>query len=230
MGIDWSAFEGGDWQRVRGDKARRYVNKKTGVVISRRQFLQHYGKAQAFGTLEKRAKYYSKSDKQLLRPARGRKSALRVIESEKTAIAARRRLERQEKAADKKIEKELKRKRRTPKKISVSNFKKGKISRNIELDVDYSEIERVRLEAKKSGIVFGYLVGANMITEMGEDRTFTTIKLRSISKSFKREEFDSMLETVQQMSYATLVSLFVHLSLSIDVARKRNNWKGGHKK
>lgn len=229
MGINWATFDGSDWRRVPG-KARRYINVKTGETISRRQFLQHYGKARPFGSLEKRAKYYASREEQLLRPARGRKSGLRLSEADKIVEVSKRKRIKKEKLADEKIARELKKKRKPPKKITISNFKKGKISRNIELPIDYNAIEQVRQEAEDSKIVFGYLVGANLITEEGEDRTFTACKLRSIRKKFTFVEYEAMIERCNEISYARLVSLFVHLSLGIEIARKRNKWKGGKRK
>ena len=210
--MKWGDFRATDWKRIPGG-ARRYVNAKTGDEISRRQYLQHYGGATAYGTLEKRAKHLSKTEKQLLRPARGRKSALRLSETEKIVEYNKRKVNKREAEADKKIARELSKKRRAPKKITIDNFKRGKISRNVVLPIEFEPIEAVRQEAEDSKLVFGYMVGANLITSEGEDRTFVAIKLRSISKKFTERDYQNLLDKANEISYAKLVSFFVHLYL-----------------
>jgi hypothetical protein len=224
MAIDWGRYQRGDW-RMQSGKSKRYINRQTGEEISRRQFDQHYGSAAAYGTIDKRAKYNAAQGKNLLRPARGRSSALKLTEAEKIVERSKRKVQKAEKLADKKINSEINKKRHALKRITLSNFKTGKISRNIELPVEYDAIVETIRSARDSKIVFGYFVGANLITDMGEDRTFTATRLRSISMGFTREEFDDMIDEAMGLTYARLVSLFVHLSLKIEVARSRNKWR-----
>jgi hypothetical protein len=222
---------GSDWRRVPG-KARRYKNAKTGEEISRRQFVQRFGKARSFGTLEKRARFNRQQNEAeaLLHPARGRKKATHLTGGEREAELGRRRVARKESAADKKIARIQAKRKSYPQTISIRSFKKGRLSREIELPIAYEPIEEVRQAAARSKIVWGYFVGVNLITTMGELRRYVPHGMQHINKVFKELSYQKMMEHAQSLSYATIVSLFIHLSLLEEIAQKRNGWKKrGHR-
>lgn len=216
---------GSDWQRVPG-KSRRYRNVRTGEEISRRQFLQRYGGARAYGTLEKKAKINRQrfGEETLLRPARGRTKATQLTGAERQVEINRRKVIAREKAADEKIARAKAKTHRVPTKITLRNFHRSKISRMVELPISYEAIEQVRQAAAASGIVWGYIVGANILTDMGERRTFFSQKMQHIHKVYPRSKYDDMLATLANRAYKNIVSLFIMLYLLEAVAEKRNGW------
>jgi hypothetical protein len=213
MAVDFSKFEGGDFKRVPG-ATRSYVNTKTGDVISRRQFDQHYGAARAFGTLEKKAKIKSSEDNAILRPARGRTDARKLSASEKIVEANRRKLEAQEAAAQKRIDKELTKKHVIPKKITIKNLRPGHISRafTVSISEGHDGLESLRREGKSSGKVFSYIVGGNLINDLtGGLRTYTQFAGRYIGDPYTLDDFKELVEHCRKLQYATLVSFYIRL-------------------
>lgn len=226
-GIPWGKYERSDWRRLPGT-SRRYVSVlNPDVTISRRQFDEHYGAAASFGTYEKKAREKAKEPEALLRPARGRTSARKLSPSEREAEINRRKVAQQERRTEEKISARRGKHYRYPKQITLRNFKRGQIFRVIELPVSYEAVESVRASAAKSRLIFGYLVGANMVDDRtGAPRVFSAFGLRDINYSFSQADFTNLLKKAKEKSYASLVSLFIHLTLKEDTARSRNAWKG----
>lgn len=226
MAIDWGKWSRADWTREPGS-ARKYKNKKTGEIISRHNYDVHYGSLKGLKGYRQKAQLNRRQNPEaILRPAPGRKKASALKGKEKREEIARRQREAKEAAAQRKIQSQWKRKYAVPKKIDLRNFRPGKISRVIELPIAYQPIEDVRQEAQRSGIVFAYMVGANLITEEGEERTIMESGLNHISVRFTKDRYADFIDRLMGISYAQLVSLFIHLSLKLEVARKRNKWKG----
>ncbi len=220
-GIDWRAWERSDWRRVPGG-SRRYRNVHTGVEISRRQFDEHYGSAAAFRTYERKAAHKAAELEAPLRPARGRKSARKLIgKAREEEILARREAALQKRIAEITTRKHLRRPR-TLTNISGSNFKRGSIGRHFELPVDYVAIESFRQQVKSWGHAFGYFVGVNFIdTRSGETGSFSGFKLRSISKPFTIDDMRSLIAEAEEKDYIEVYSCFMYVALDINYARRR---------
>lgn len=225
-GIPWGKYDRSDWRRVPGASRRYVLVGNPDITISRRQYDEHYGAAVPYGTYEKKAKHKSQEREAPLRPARGRTSALKLKESEKEAEIGRRRVTAKETATQKRIDRERGKAHKYPKSIDLRTFKKGKISRTIELPVMYEAVESVRSAAAKSRIVFGYYVGANMIDlKSGERISFAAFAMRDINMAFKPSDFTKLIKKAQEKTYAELISLWIHVKLKSAVAVDRNGWK-----
>lgn len=215
-----------NWQRVPG-ASRRYINKQTGETISRHEYDRRFGSLREFSTYRAKAAQSKRVNPEaVLRPAKGRKKATHLKgEARRAEVEARQRAAR-EAEAERKIQKQWHRHFTVPSKIDLRNFRRGKLGRNIELPIKYAPVEQVRQAAQKSGVVFAYMVGANLITDQGEERTISFFTSRHISMRFTPEDYSDGIEKALRITYAKLVSLFIHLSLKIEIARKRNDWKG----
>lgn len=228
-GIPWGKYDRADWRRSPGASRRYYLVSHPNTTISRRQYDEHYGAARPYGTYEKKAKLKSQEREAILRPARGRTSALKLKESEKEAEIGRRRVVSKDAATQKRIDRERSKAHKYPRSVDLRTFKKGKISRTIELPVMYAAVESVRAAAAKSRIVFGYYVGANMIDiKSGERISFAAFSLRDINMVFKPADFDKLIKKAQEKTYAELISLWIHIKLKSAVAIDRNGWKKKH--
>ncbi len=221
MTIHWRDWARGDWKRAPG-KARNYVNTKTGAQISRRQYDEHYGSAAAFRTYERKAAHKAAESEAPLRPARGRKSALKLPQKERERIA----LERREAVAQKKIDKAINRsqarKPRTPKSLTSKNFPTKRLGRAFELPIEYAEIEGFRQKAAAWGNARGYFVGANFIdTRTGDTGSFAMSQLRSMRKAFSEVDFDNLLRAIAAKDYIEAFSAFMYVALKIEYARRR---------
>lgn len=217
-GIPWGKYERSDWQRVPGG-ARRYFNvQNPSVTISRRQYDEHYGSAVFQGTYEKKARL-NKSPEQLLRPARGRSSALRLSPFERIAELNERKVKQQEIQQDKLIEKLQAKKTRTPRKITLKNFKRNHAIRKIRTGVSQTEIEGVRKAAQQSRIVFGYWVGLEMVSERdGKIKSVSLFSQRGIKTPFTEKDMQDAMNRVMEKSYATLTGMFIALHLTKSAA------------
>lgn len=226
-GIPWGKYEREDWVRVPGAQRRYRLRSSPNITISRRQFDEHYGAVRAYGTNEKKAKHKSAEPEAILRPARGRKSALKIAPAAKEAEINRRRVIAKEAATEKKIQAGRNKVYKYPKSIDLRTFKRGKIHRTIELPVDYDAVENTRQAAAKSRIIFGYYVGVNMIdTRNGQKIAFAGFSLRDINMKFTQRDFNKLIEKAKEKTYAELVSLWIHLTLKSKIATDRNAWKG----
>jgi hypothetical protein len=224
-GIPFGKYERSDWRRVPGAQRRYALVSDPSVTISRRQFDEHYGAAVPYGTYEKKTKLKSKEREALLRPARGRTSALKLSPAEKEAELGRRRVAAKEAATEKKVARGRAKQYRYPTKIDLRNFPKGRIYRTFELPVSYDAIVTVREAAERSRIVFGYYVGANLIDRDGELRSIAQFSLRDIKMKYTELDFEKLMKKVQEKDYAQLISLWIHLKLKEEIAIKRNGWK-----
>lgn len=225
--IPWGKYDRSDWRRVPGASRRYSLVQNPSITISRRQYDEHYGTARAFGTYEKKAKHKSNEREALLRPARGRTSARKLSQAEQEVEINKRKAQKQDTAMQRRIISERNKAHKYPTKINLRNFKKGKISRTIELPVSYEAVETVRKAAADSGLVFGYYVGANMVdTRSNKKISFAAFGLRDISMKFKERDFTRLMEKCKEKSYAELVSLWIHIKLKSAIAEKRNYWKG----
>lgn len=213
--VQWGKFTKSDW-KPEGGKSRNFVNKKTGEVISRRQYDKHYGAIRAFGSYEEKAKHFKdiQGGAQLLKPARGRKSKIKALgEERERAIQDRRKLQ-QQIAADRKIQRASRRHPKPPQRITRRSFKPNHRTRAYELPINYDAVVSTINAGRRSGLVFGYLVGVNLIDMRdGSPRTYTYGTLRHINKAFTQGDYEKMLDEVSLFTYAVPVSLFVRFKL-----------------
>jgi hypothetical protein len=231
-GIPWGKYDRSDWERVPKGQAGFSATARTfrlkqrhDVVISRRQFDENYGSASFFGTYEKKAKRNESNALQLLRPARGRKSALKLSPVERESEIGKRKVIKQETQQEKLIRRLSNKKPRTPQKITLKNFQKNKLIRRIRTGVDVDEIERLRYEASKSKIVFGYWVGLEMVSERdGQMKTPSLFSQRDIQLPFTDLDMDNALDVALSKSYAELTGMFIAFHLT-KAAAKRNGVK-----
>lgn len=218
-GIPWGKYERGDWIRIPGG-SRRYRNlRNPDITISRRQFDEHYGSASLFGTYEKKAKKNAGSNTQLLRPARGRKSALKLSAAEKEKELGRRKVVQAESKQQHLINRLVDKKNTIPKTISLRNFSKGKQIRKFRTPVDKEAIETIRAAGARSRIIFGYWVGLEMVSERdGQIKTPSLFSQRDINEPFTDEDFEAALQYAATKTYATLTGMWIALHLKRDAA------------
>ena len=217
------------WRRLPGS-ARQYQNIKSGEIISRREYSKRTSaNIKLHGSFEKLAAFNAKTNRaaQLLKPAKGRSSAVKLAPELKRAEIQKREAEITEHRAHKKIQRALQRHPRTPKRVTVSSFKRHHISRGYDLPISYSAIEEAREVAARSGIVFAYYVGGTIIdNRSGEVMTPTYIASRYIKSKFKADEYHDMIEWLMSKSYATLVGLWIRFRMDTTIAQKKNGWRG----
>ncbi len=213
-----------EWRRVPG-KARNYVNSRTGEVISRRQYDKLEGtlSKQGFKSYEQKAKVAKRNEgiEQLAKPARGRtKLKEKEPEIRRTALAARVEQE-QHKKLSKLEQREIKRKARTPKSISLKNFKKGALGRTFRVDLDPGALADFISAAASYKGAFGYLLGIEFIdTRSGKVGASALTHLRAFNKPFTNSDWDTYEEWILEHLYAEATFAYVYVSLKIEVARK----------
>lgn len=220
-GIPWGRYDKSDWVRVPG-AARRFRNlKNPNVTISRRQFDEHYGAVSFFGTNEKKARVNAQSALQLLRPARGRKSALKLTPAEKESEINRRRVIAQEIKQQKLTERLTTKHNRLPQKITLRNFRKGTQIRKFRTDVNREQIEGLRIAAQQSRIVLSYWVGLEMVSDRdGQLKSVSLFPQREISMSFTQRDMIKAMEKAREKSYAQLTGMFIAFHLTYQAAKK----------
>lgn len=213
------------WIPLKGSKTREFINEATGQVLSRRQFDKLRG---IF--YEQKAAENKKKDEaaQLLRPAKGRKSARKAAEPEK----AKRVIEaRATKAKAKKIHR---------KKITRNLLTPGNMGERIEFETydDYVEAWQ-EMQRIKSDIA-GYGLGINMVdTRTGRVLNSTVFHLMTPTTFIDEDEFESEMQAeLESKLYAEFLSYFMHVAFSRVYAAdklarlgdKRRNHKPGRKR
>jgi hypothetical protein len=183
------------WVRVPG---RKFENLKTGEVVTRHAYdkmrgIEHHKKAKKNRAIEGRAE-------QLLKPARGRSSARRVIGEAREKEKARRLVIREELENNKRRNKLIKSAmRKKYRKYSKLNIKAGSPSRIYSVPLDLEAIQEVVLMGRKSNKIFGYTVGVDAIMESsdrGVDKgAWTVIPGRYIEDDFTESDFEELLES-----------------------------------
>jgi hypothetical protein len=220
-GIPWGKYEREDWLRVPGGARRFALRSNPAIQISRRQYDEHYGSARVYGTYERKAKSKSAEPEQILRPARGRSSALKKTPAEKVVEANRRRVARGEAQREKLIAKLTHQKVSTNKTISLKNFPKGTQIRKFATAVAHAPIEALRFAGEKSRVVFGYWVGLTMVSERDNQRKDVSLfTQRDIKWAFSEADFQKAIEKAQEKSYATLVGMWIAMHLTRAAAIK----------
>lgn len=209
----YAKFDRTDWVRVPG-KARQYRNILNNTIISRRQFDEHYGAVAAYGTNEKKAKYKAREPEALLRPARGRKSALKKSTEEKIRELGIRRIKKEENDADKLVEKFRTKKIRAPHTFTLKNFRRGTSSRRFAVPPSQPEIETIRQGAAKSRIIFSYLVGLMFVDAHGKLKAVSQFSARDIETPYSARDFEQALDIAKnKSSYKSWAGMWMQVIL-----------------
>lgn len=224
-GIPWGKYDRTEWERIPGGARRYRLKQRHDITISRRQYDEHYGSAVQYGTYERKAKSQA-GPKQLLKPARGRTSALKLTPAEQEAELGRRRVVKQETAQQRKVAALRSKSNRLPQNITLRNFAKGKQIRKFRTGINRDEIENIRIAAEKSHLIFGYWVGLELVSERdGQIKTPSLFFQRDIKMSFTERDFREALAKAQQLSYATLTGMWIALHLTRAAAIKHGGRK-----
>lgn len=229
-----------DYVRVPGPQ-RYYQHITTGEKITRRQYdklagIQYERKAHANKTINESL--------QVLRPARGRKSALKTSKFEQQIISEARLDEKRRKEAKRRIEKKErqqvrkaqhnKTKTRRVRGISVQSLKKG--SMGVRRDFDTYEqylilLESarklyVRFDGNRERAVFGYAIGVRGYdTESPRELGAFLMRLQYIDKTISRDDLLSLLSDFEESKpYFQVVNFFIHFAFNKSYAL----WKRDH--
>lgn len=212
-----------------GGTSRNYLNLGTGEVISRRQYLKQT-QGTSFEEIARKNKALN-PELSALRPAKGRKSALKS-EAAKMIAEARLEAERRKKEiadakkAEKKKLKEIERavsKKVRSKKVTKALLKPGKMGVRVAFG-DYDRYLGIMKEAQDIGVVFSYSVGAVLRDEeTGDERDAIIFGQRIIRDVIPQEElFRQTMAFMESKTYGLVfVHWFVHLSYAKAYAKAK---------
>lgn len=228
------------YTRVTGTSAR--IRTPLGDEISQRQYrkivrsvstLTPYSGTKKVITNEALAKFNREIDleKQLARPARGRKGLSKVSEKQRESIVKKRLI----KKLTKELGKERAKERRKIVTLRNSAIKKatGKKAKKFSLNMlrpgrlafqtpfyTYDELIQLIADAKKSGKVFAFTVGINGIDERtGESRTPVLGGLMDLNLKYPESRLnDATDEFMNEHLYMVFLSWYVHFSFKKDYA------------
>lgn len=212
-----------------GGKSRRYLDTKTGETISRRA----YQKITQGLSFEEKAAFNRAQDAttSILRPARGRKSALKGTATEKNIIAEARleaakrqreiaKAEKERKAVARKIARVTGRKTKR-RKITKKLLKPGSFGARVSFD-DYDEYLAILNEARQTGVIFSYglgMVGVNENT--GQDLGITVFRMTFLGDTIPRDEFEyEMSAALEERAYFMFAHYFMHLAFKKEYAQQ----------
>jgi hypothetical protein len=221
------------FQRIPG-KQKRVLDKQTGKEYSRRQFDKEFGKLKTQGvkSYEELARYNKGQEgkAQLLKPAKGRASALKLPAEKKREVLAQRVETQTEKRLQNKIQKEESKKLRTPKSLSLKNFKPGKMGRRFNVPFDLITINEFINTAAKFKGSYGYTVGFIFVdTKTGAKGGVTLIRLRDLKMPYELDEFEEMLNYIEERNYIHPLNAVVYIALKQQVAESYANTRKGFK-
>lgn len=209
--------------------ARRYLDNITGKEVSRRTY-QEYMRAGM--TNEQLASINARENPLLAaaRPAKGRKSILKLSQLERETIAQARiedKIRRAEIAAENKAQKEAEKllaKRANKKKkprIKITNrlLKAGKMGRRVPFD-SYDDYVLMFNEAKALGTIAFYGLGADGYHEnTGKAVSITVFPLRTFTKPVSRKEFNEEMDNeIGERTYFIFDNYFMHLAFKKEYA------------
>lgn len=225
-----------------GGTARRYLNTATGEILSRRKYDETVRGRMSYEAIAKANKEKDELA-QLARPARKRSSIQKLAPEIKAEIAKARQ---EDKRAREKLEKQLKeelklnrlierkknKKVRTPK-FSPRLLRPGTLSRRIPFS-EYSQLVELFNGAKKSKVVFGYMVGiAGVDSRTGKELDAMLMPaLRGLDRVISEGDFDDSVEIfLNEKLYFIPLHFFVHFSFTREYAKKVAQkagivWKG----
>ena len=201
-----------------GGKSRNFKNIKTGEIISRRQYDKKFGSLAktGFKTYEDKARAAKIIDerKQLLRPARGRKSF---------KIAGKTPSEIEHEIVERKIKNNIK---HIPE-PNIKNVKlaRGKKSSTVRCDWSFEEIKKVISQINKmpESKMWAYLIGAHCIDDSGNTKDVSLLPSMHFQETFGEREWESMNDKLGKLHYGTgltPVKAWVRMSFDADYAYK----------
>lgn len=218
-----------------GGSARNYLNLETGEIISRRQY-QNLSEGISF---EQKAAANKAADEfeQLARPAKGRRSVVKLApEFKKEVVKARKEKKQEEIEAEKARKEQAARKRKVDralakkvhqKKIREQLLKAGNMGARIAFN-DYAgylqALKELRAMGKK---VFGYSLGITYVitderAEAGEERNVTVFTLTSPKTKYSEEEFEDTMESdIDERQYMQPAHYWMHIAFGVDYAREK---------
>lgn len=227
--IELAMFEKSDYKFL-GGKSQRYQNVKTGETISRRAFDKSSGKL-SYEDLAK-INWDIAPDRQILRPAKGRKSGQKLdaiaaqneakkrLEN-KTREAARQKALKEQRELARKIEAK-KRKKVITQKITKSSLTPGKISKSIKF-LYYQQYLDLWAQGKKLGIdvIFAYQIGVEGISnDTGEIQMFDAMNARDFDKPLTEDSFISKVEFRIEKASQSAGFIFTNYYMRFLFARK----------
>ena len=192
------------WKRTSG---RRFENKNTGEIISRRQYDKRFGALakEGFKSYEQKARANltkGGSVNQILKPARGRLK-FRGAEHEREREAARRTREKNEIATARKAMREINKsktkKYKKLKSINNNSFKPGVKSRKFAVELSYDAINDFLNVARRNKNLFAYAVGVDFIDlSDGVRGSMYVIKTRVMSYPFTEADIDAIEDKMRE--------------------------------
>lgn len=223
------------WKLLPG--AKRAVNIETGENISRRQ----YDKIRRGTDLsnEKLAQLNRVTNPQLseLRPARGRKSALKASPTEQALIAEARQEDRQRrkelaaeekkrKADERELARRLNRPKRKLRKVTAGLLKPGHKAARIPFDT-YEEYLQLFDQAKRGGKVIFYGLGVQGHHEnTGAELDITVFTMRTLDRPVSEDDFDgAMFDVLENYAYFVFENYWMHLAFKREVYEARAKFK-----
>lgn len=213
---------------------RQYRNTATGEVISRRQYLKTI---RAGLSNEKFAQLNAITNEELSvsRPARGRKSLLKIGETERKQIAAARiedKRRREELAIQQRKDRELNKllkKRATKKPVSRKHItgrllKAGHMGARIPFQT-YEDYVEMFHEAVRSKKVMFYGLGMQGYHEnTGKELDITVFTMRTFTRPLPEDEFYAhMEEAMEEHSYFVFNNYWMHLAFKKEYATEKAN-------
>ncbi len=207
-------------------KANQYIDLETGEILSRRQYDKRYGKLakEGFTSYEQKAKANKQKDelKQLERPARKRTSILKVEPELRKEIAQKRQEQRELTRIQKAINRANHKKVRVPQKVSISNFKPGKMGRQFRMPLDPATIRDFIETSRKYSGAAGYLFGVEFLDiRSGQTGAASLTGLRDFSVPFDAGDWEDIENWFEEHSYAEPLFAFVYIALKPAVYEKR---------
>lgn len=181
-----------DYFRIAG---RRFENKNTGEIITRRQYDKRFGALAkgGFKSFEEKAK--SNFEKNVLeavsRPARGRTSLRKLSELEKREVSLKRIAEKEQK-------------HKNSPKIKITDLQQGKKSFEVECDWSLEEINKIldQLQSFPHNSVFAYLIGAKAVSEEGTIKYVAAFPYTHYQEKFTQADFEEATDRVTRIDSA----------------------------
>ncbi len=217
-------INGERWQS-QGGTSRNFIDLDTGEVLSRRQFDKRFGALarEGFKTYEQKAAAAAKREgyEQLAKPARGR-SSVRKVQGPMRADIITARIEQAKEKEIAKAERRLSNKKaRTPKSLSIKNFKPGKMGRTFRVELSYDAIRDFIAAASKYKGAFSYNVGIEFFdTRTGKTGAANVVKGRAFSVPFDEGDWEELEEWDNEHSYAQAAFAYVYIALKKAVYEK----------
>ncbi len=216
-----------DWRRLPGS-ARQYINNKTGEVLSRRQYDEKIGRLHQAGIktneAQARRNAATQGEAQLLKPARGRKSALKLGSDARLAEIQQRAEKKVQAEIRKRIAREQTKKTQVPEKLTLRNFKKGKKGRFFYVPLEFDAIRDFIETASDYPGAFGYTVGFTFVdSRKGTTGQATLFSLRAFNVDFDEDDFDEMEDFIDERSYIEAAKAMVYIALKKAVYEKHSS-------